>query len=711
METIKQRFSNWIQRTFKSKSVWPTYPTVSGGFDIFRNFVWGDGTMSKTKMLQTYQKSMYVFACVSKTAKKVASIDWELYKIKNRVGDTQEIFVHEALDLLYRPNPFQTKTEFFEKYMINKLLAGEAYILKVRDNAGNVVEMWNLRPDHVRIIKDSELFIKAYEFTKDDGTTVIFKPEDVIRDAYPSPLDEYGGISALHSSEARVSTEEFATKYQKNFFLNNARPDFIISTEGMIDQEQKDEIKEKFEKRHKGFKKGGLGAFFEGGIKYQQVSISQREMDYIESLKMTRDDILVAFGVPKPIVAITEDVNYANAETAMKVFLSETVVPEINRLTEKLNENLIYPEYGDVYFIEYENPVPENKKEKAELQQIQIQSGVLLINEAREDWGLTPIQGGWSLYKPLSEVPVGGMPQGRTGKSISNKKRIFRGKSNAYKFLELKEQIEKTMYKALVKDLKKHKENEERKGKALILPEIRDQYAGMVIKAIDNKSASFKDKLNDFFSQQEKRVLTELKKTSKSVKAVNGLFDKTKENKLLAKFSLPFITEFVESAGKEALGIVAPAEEFDTTDRMQKYIKQRTEEMASQVNSTTIDKLARTIAEGVDAGEGINQIGDRVSAVYDEFPLWRADMIARTEVTSANNYGFISGYEQSGVANAKEWIATFDDRTRDSHAEIDGEIVKLDENFSNGLEYPGDPAGDPAETINCRCVLGPAFLE
>ena len=84
--------------------------------------------------------------------------------------------------------------------------------------------------------------------------------------------------------------------------------------------------------------------------------------------------------------------------------------------------------------------------------------------------------------------------------------------------------------------------------------------------------------------------------------------------------------------------------------------------------------------------------------------------MARTEATHANNEGTLEGYRQSDVANGKEWIATLDDRTRESHVDLNGEIVGVDEEFSNGLDYPG--ADGPAEeVINCRCVLGPAFIE
>ena len=679
--------------------------------DLGSYYNFSDGSWGKTKQLQAYQKSLYVFRCVKKIAQKTASVDWELFKIRNRVGDTVQIFVHEALDLLYRPNPFQTKSEFFEKYMINKLLTGQAFVLKVRDDRGNVVELWNLRPDYVTIVKDPQAFIKGYEFTKNDGQRTVFAPEDVIYDAEPAPLDDWGGLSILQASEVRVETEEFATKYQRYFFRNNARPDFILSSDDKIGSNQKEEIKKDWDRRHKGVLNAGRGAFLEMGLKYQQVSISQREMDYIESLKMTRDDILTAFAVPKPIIAITEDVNYANAKTAMDIFLMETIEPEIKRITEKLNEHLVYPEYGDIFYIDYDRSfLPKNEKEIADTNAVHLASGVKLINEVREEMGLDPIIGGWSLYMPLSNIAVGGLPQKGVKKSIGpDKRKIFTGRGRAYKFLKIKEEIKETLYKEIRSAVKR----EGSKAQPLIKADIRKNYAEYVIKAIDGKASAFKPAIEKFAGDQADRFIKELahKQNSLEAKAIDGMFNVPKENKLFAEMALPFIQEFVESAGKDAMQTIAPAEQFTITERIQRYIKERSKELARQVNSTTVDKLSRTLAEGIGEGEGIAKLTERVNSVYEEFPVYRAETIARTEATGANNKGFIESYGQSGVANAKEWIATFDTRTRDSHAEQDGEIVGLDETFSNGLDYPGDPSGDPAETIHCRCVIGPAFQE
>lgn len=82
--------------------------------------------------------------------------------------------------------------------------------------------------------------------------------------------------------------------------------------------------------------------------------------------------------------------------------------------------------------------------------------------------------------------------------------------------------------------------------------------------------------------------------------------------------------------------------------------------------------------------------------------------IARTEghrIQCAAAYDVQHEAQDAGADIVKQWDATLDGHTRETHAMCDGEIVELDETFSNGLEYPGDPAGDAEEVINCRCAL------
>lgn len=113
------------------------------------------------------------------------------------------------------------------------------------------------------------------------------------------------------------------------------------------------------------------------------------------------------------------------------------------------------------------------------------------------------------------------------------------------------------------------------------------------------------------------------------------------------------------------------------------------------------------LMQGIIQGESIPQMSKRFEAVTD-MDKEAAIRNARTMTTEAENGGRMDSMreaEEMGLQYEKIWMSTHDDRTRESHALMDGEAVPLDEKFSNGLEYPGDPNGEPEEVYNCRCSL------
>jgi len=191
-------------------------------------------------------------------------------------------------------------------------------------------------------------------------------------------------------------------------------------------------------------------ALIEGGMTYQQISISQREMDYIESMKFTRDDILVAFGVPKPIVAVTDDVNLANAETGMNIFLSETIKPEMSRIVEKINEELVIPDFGEQYFFDFVDPTPNDEVFALDRQTRLVMANIMTINEARKENGLAPLKdGGDSIYLPLMSVPIGDVAQEKRLSIYRTKSNLFAKRNFFFKKLELQESIIQQLQKKI----------------------------------------------------------------------------------------------------------------------------------------------------------------------------------------------------------------------------------------------------------------------
>lgn len=118
-------------------------------------------------------------------------------------------------------------------------------------------------------------------------------------------------------------------------------------------------------------------------------------------------------------------------------------------------------------------------------------------------------------------------------------------------------------------------------------------------------------------------------------------------------------------------------------------------------------KIAGEISRGISTGAMYSDIA-RDIAGYTRIPLNRAMTITRTEAHRIQTRAAMDACEDakaSGADVVKQWDATLDGNTRPSHRKCDGEIRELDEKFSNGLMYPGEPGGRAGEVINCRCAL------
>ena len=120
-------------------------------------------------------------------------------------------------------------------------------------------------------------------------------------------------------------------------------------------------------------------------------------------------------------------------------------------------------------------------------------------------------------------------------------------------------------------------------------------------------------------------------------------------------------------------------------------------------------QIQSVVMQSILQGESIPKMGRRIADTLGERNKSATIRYARTACTSAENKGRLDGMknlEKDGIVLHKQWSATGDDRTRPSHLDIDGESVPLNEEFSNGLMYPGDPGGPADEFWNCRCSMG-----
>ena len=126
----------------------------------------------------------------------------------------------------------------------------------------------------------------------------------------------------------------------------------------------------------------------------------------------------------------------------------------------------------------------------------------------------------------------------------------------------------------------------------------------------------------------------------------------------------------------------------------------------TSVTESTRTQIVRQIASGQSEGLGTRAIAKLISSSVSGISRRRGRLIARTETHGAANYGANGAAMATGLTLRKEWVASEDERTRDTHRDADGQTVDMDQGFDVGGEslfYPGDPDGSAENTINCRC--------
>lgn len=138
------------------------------------------------------------------------------------------------------------------------------------------------------------------------------------------------------------------------------------------------------------------------------------------------------------------------------------------------------------------------------------------------------------------------------------------------------------------------------------------------------------------------------------------------------------------------------------------YLATNGAERVTGVNQTTKDKLRAILNNAVNQGLSIAETNRLIRSEYNVMTNYRAERIARTEIIGASNRGAYEAGRATGIQLNKIWIATVDDRTRDSHRELDGTSIEQSELFRVGSEWmetPGDVTASPENFINCRCTI------
>lgn len=319
------------------------------------------------ELMAKYGEVGTLFGVVSRLATAVAKVEWTLYNMADSglPEDRTPNTTHASVRFWAKPNPHMHRRRFVETVEQHIDLVGEgAPVLSVAKIGNDRVplEAWPVRPDRIKPVPDPYDFLSGYVYTAADGQKVPLELDECKRLIMPNPNDPYRGLGPVQAILTDLDSVRYSTEWQRNFFLNSAEPGGVIEVPETLGDREYDRLREQWDSGHRGVQKAHRVALLEAGAKWNGTSFSQRDMQFAELRGVGRDVIMEAFGFPKPILGITEDVNRANAEAAEYLFSKWLVEDRLDRWKDWLNFDIL-PMYGrtaEGLEWDYCSPVSEN---------------------------------------------------------------------------------------------------------------------------------------------------------------------------------------------------------------------------------------------------------------------------------------------------------------------------------------------------------------
>lgn len=338
------------------------------------------------ELIKAYNDFPWCRAIVSRIATSAASPRWRLYVQRNaksgkavrnaglaaaplearrkemrgllKRSELTELTDHPFIDAMIDPNPYLSGTQMRKLNFIYGELAGEAFVLKQRNEFGMPIVYWPIPPNSVLATPSPskpifKISINSVQVDVPESEMVWFNDPDP-----RNPLGRGSGFARAVVDELEI--DEYAAKFLKSFFFNSARPDILISSSTM-QKEDLQRARQDWMKNLRGFWRSHLPHFIRGELKVEVLSQDFQSMQFVELRKNARDFCQQTWGLPPEQLGILQSSNRATIEASDYLFNKNIIIPRLEAYREKMQKH-ISADYDDRLILEYETPSLEDKQ-------------------------------------------------------------------------------------------------------------------------------------------------------------------------------------------------------------------------------------------------------------------------------------------------------------------------------------------------------------
>lgn len=614
------------------------------------------------------KSSSYVGSCLNTMGNYFAKAKFRLYQKKEdkKTGKIYlyEVYEHPFLQLWNEPNEFQTNWEL--KYFIGLYFGafGNYYLLVLKGLAsGKPRSLIMLDPARVSPIGSKTKYIDYYEYNI--GTEKIkLMPDEIIHLRYPYKGSLIEGRPIVDELADVIDTDRLQQELTKKFYKEGGFLGLTFTTNASMTTQSFERALKQLKQKYEGSENAFKVALFEQGLQPIKSAYSIKDMDLTNQRKLTQEEVLMAFRIPKLLMgASAEGYTKASSEAAEYTYAQTMIDPLLGYVSEVLTK-FVKNNYGTQYLIKHDSVAPKDVERNLNYYKQLSSLGALTINEIRIDEDFDPL--------PYELADVNIMNLG--GAAIR---------------LDTGEQLGAIPNNRINQDEKSFPEVEIKKTDD---EEIYQLHFKQIDRRFKSEVFKFKQEIKAFFENQKRRILKKFE--SKSATVIEDFFNDGELQILMNMMEnayMRFIERGMKYAGLVNLNI------GEIKEAMVKFVNN-----SKSINETTKNDLLKKIKDS--KAEDIRNI---IENSYKGFVDSRSELIATSSVESGFNLGLWTSYKAQGFKK-KVWISMQDTEVRDSHFLAHGQERNIDDYFEVGgelLMYPGDPNASAEQTINCRCVI------
>lgn len=362
---------------------------------------------------ESYEMNAVSYRCVKLIAEAAAQMPFIVTE-NDRIMET-----HPFLDLMKRPNLFESRQELLVRLYSFLLLSGNSYLEPIMLD-GVVKEIFVLRPDRMKISVGPKGYPSKYTYTV--GQTEVEYPIrptstkqlPILHIKEFHPTDDHYGLSPVEPAAFSIDVHNQSNAFSKSLLENGARPSGALvysggdsGTEALSD-EQFTRLKAELEEKYMGPQNAGRPLILEGGLDWKEMSLAPKDLEQTDAKQVSARDIALAFGVPPQLLGIPGDNTYTNYSQAVRALYRQTVIPLVTHIMEDLT-HFFAPTYGDDFRVVTDLDTLEALADERESLWKRIEeSTVLTLDEKREALGYDKAKDskvGEAIWAPSTSVP------------------------------------------------------------------------------------------------------------------------------------------------------------------------------------------------------------------------------------------------------------------------------------------------------------------